>query len=50
MASDDKASPDHFDSKALWQLVKPLVRRFERDDGVVIEELPLIQHDLLHRP
>ncbi|MBS3967550.1 MAG: hypothetical protein KGZ60_09895 [Truepera sp.] len=37
LASDDKASPDHFDSKALWQLVKPLVREVEHGGGVLIE-------------
>lgn len=29
-------SGDELDSKQLWLLVKPMVRRYERDDGVIV--------------
>lgn len=36
-------SSESFDAKALWKSVKPLVRKYERDDGVVVVDDTIIE-------
>jgi hypothetical protein len=36
-------SSESFDAKALWKSVKPLVRKYERDDGVLVVDDTIIE-------